>query len=495
MRRSPGIALRFIAFVALFCPIALAKPGGEPPSDSLGYYDNGEPGNFLRVGSLQNRSYPRWAVAFNQGNGVVDSLTAFVKGENGRSDAFYFRVRMDSAGRPGRILWTSSMVFIIADTGRWYSKTCEVPVNGRFYVEVYPYDVTRGHMYQFFDDNGDQAPSGTQWRYNGTAWIPDTQPGDIMIRCYVNIHNVGPTVIVSPRGILDSGSYVIPACSVRNYGDYTESYLVRLRIGQFYNDTASVWYQAPGDVQIISFPGVFLDIPPGVYPVVCSTCLTVDADRRNDRIFSSMTIPGPFRDVAVERIIAPSGAVIFGTEITPACSITNHGNLPASGYVTMKIGNNYAYRLSLNGLAPGASQCFTFPPWTPLRFTRYSVTCTTEVAGDMNPDNNHLRESFSVQPGNYAVVTPEHGFRITQFQIAPNPVTDRMVISYSLATGSNVNLQLYDITGRLVTRLAAGWHPAGDFSIPVARSGVPAGIYLLKLQAGDCTATAKVIVN
>jgi hypothetical protein len=90
---------------------------------------------------------------------------------------------------------------------------------------------------------------------------------------------------------------------------------------------------------------------------------------------------------------------------------------------------------------------------------------------------------------------------IIQFglRIASNPVTYSLnpSISYSLPTPGNVNLKLYDVTGKLVSTLASGTHAAGVYSSPLVahRSRLSAGIYVLRYEAGEYRTAEKLIIE
>jgi len=81
---------------------------------------------------------------------------------------------------------------------------------------------------------------------------------------------------------------------------------------------------------------------------------------------------------------------------------------------------------------------------------------------------------------------------------SPNPSYGPCVVRYSLATRTHFTIEVYDLTGKLVRNLAGGAGQPGRYQVnwtggdlhgrPLAR-----GVYILKLNAGDCTATRKLI--
>jgi len=71
----------------------------------------------------------------------------------------------------------------------------------------------------------------------------------------------------------------------------------------------------------------------------------------------------------------------------------------------------------------------------------------------------------------------------------PNPFNANTNISFSLAEAGNVSLNVYDITGRLVTTLVDGQMDAGQHVVVWDASSVSSGVYFYKLSTGDYSAT------
>ena len=79
--------------------------------------------------------------------------------------------------------------------------------------------------------------------------------------------------------------------------------------------------------------------------------------------------------------------------------------------------------------------------------------------------------------------------------VAPNPVHATTTISYYQPAAGRISVKLYDVTGKLVTRLVSGYHDAGTSSFTVHRSSLSSGIYLLRLDTDIGTVTRKVVVR
>jgi hypothetical protein len=85
-------------------------------------------------------------------------------------------------------------------------------------------------------------------------------------------------------------------------------------------------------------------------------------------------------------------------------------------------------------------------------------------------------------------------------EVRPNPFTTSTSISFSIAEPTSVSLEIYDVRGRTVRRLAhsevreAGAHAVDWDGRDGAGRSVPSGIYFAKLEADGRTITRKVTV-
>lgn len=76
----------------------------------------------------------------------------------------------------------------------------------------------------------------------------------------------------------------------------------------------------------------------------------------------------------------------------------------------------------------------------------------------------------------------------------PNPVRDAASIRYALDRPADVTLAVYDVLGRQVAALVSGPQAAGDHAATWEAAGVAPGVYLLRLQANEVTATQRVVI-
>jgi hypothetical protein len=76
----------------------------------------------------------------------------------------------------------------------------------------------------------------------------------------------------------------------------------------------------------------------------------------------------------------------------------------------------------------------------------------------------------------------------------PNPFNPATSIRYSIATGSLVSLNVYDILGHEVATLANGWMVAGMHVAQFDASELPSGTYFYRLRTQQYTATKRLLL-
>jgi hypothetical protein len=85
----------------------------------------------------------------------------------------------------------------------------------------------------------------------------------------------------------------------------------------------------------------------------------------------------------------------------------------------------------------------------------------------------------------------------TEYSLAqnyPNPFNPSTVISYGLPHDDKVRLEVYDLAGRLVTRLVDETQKAGNHQVTFTNKSLASGTYFYRLQAGAFSATHKLVL-
>lgn len=111
---------------------------------------------------------------------------------------------------------------------------------------------------------------------------------------------------------------------------------------------------------------------------------------------------------------------------------------------------------------------------TPEKFY-YLGAIRLEASGKLNVDSPALSSSLAVYP---------------------NPVANRMQITFDLKEQSNLKIDIYDLSGRLVENIVNGEQPAGKFSKAWNRSSnIASGVYILQIDANGKRSTSKLLLK
>lgn len=288
-------------------------------------------------------------------------------------------------------------------------------------------------------------PSGdTQWtaRYNGPSNSTD-QTEALAIDGYGNVYvtgfsagtgsdldfatikyvqagyvvrDVGTSVIVAPGPVVNPDSTVVQACSVYNYGGTTETYLVRMKISSFYEDTIRVVGHLPGTYQYLTFlPWTASQL--GMHTVSCSTELLVDGIKRNDKLTTSVVVGTA--DVEVFRILAPTGT-IDTLPVVPRARIRNNSSVTLDIPVTFKIFKSSMVYFDSRIVNLSGNSAFYDVPFDTFHITgsdtgSYTTEVTVSVLGDQDTSNDTKTGAFTVTifaggPGWQTMATIPPGF-------------------------------------------------------------------------------------
>ena len=105
-------------------------------------------------------------------------------------------------------------------------------------------------------------------------------------------------------------------------------------------------------------------------------------------------------------------------------------------------------------------------------------------------ESYNVDDAVWVKPGTQTEQPREFGM----LNAYPNPFNQSSVVSYQLSANSNVNIKVYDITGREVARLVGGMKPAGQHQVVFDGSHLTSGVYFVRLEAGEFKQTRKILL-
>ncbi len=114
----------------------------------------------------------------------------------------------------------------------------------------------------------------------------------------------------------------------------------------------------------------------------------------------------------------------------------------------------------------------TFQNVQPNKFYR-----NTEGSGSLEPIT-------SIKPENKGIILPAE-YKL--YQNYPNPFNPSTTIKYSLSRSSLVNINVYDITGKLIEELINKTQSEGEYTLEFDGKGLTSGTYFFVLKAGNYT--------
>jgi hypothetical protein len=77
----------------------------------------------------------------------------------------------------------------------------------------------------------------------------------------------------------------------------------------------------------------------------------------------------------------------------------------------------------------------------------------------------------------------------------PNPFAAATTLQFYLSEPGPATLVVYDPLGRVVARLADGWHAAGLHRVTWTAAGRASGVYLAKLATPKASQTRRLVVQ
>ena len=79
-------------------------------------------------------------------------------------------------------------------------------------------------------------------------------------------------------------------------------------------------------------------------------------------------------------------------------------------------------------------------------------------------------------------------------QSYPNPFNPTTTISYQIKQYSSIDINIYDINGRLVENLFNGFKSAGSYSFDWDANNIPSGVYFLNMNTNSFSSTQKLML-
>ena len=204
-------------------------------------------------------------------------------------------------------------------------------------------------------------------------------------------------------------------------------------------------------------------------------------------------------DVGATAILAPADSVDSGNTVAPQAIVENFGTTQETFVVRFSIADAYWDTTSVT-LAAGTADTVQFADWAADSVGTFTVTCSTELAGDAYPGNDAATGSVVV----FLSSGIEEGKGLPAVfsldKVLPNPTGGGTSVRYGLPKPTAVNLSVYSAAGTLVRTIAAGtknpgWYMAAWDGNDLRGRKVSTGVYLVRLEAGEFTSTRKLVVQ
>jgi PKD repeat protein len=194
--------------------------------------------------------------------------------------------------------------------------------------------------------------------------------------------------------------------------------------------------------------------------------------------------------------LAYAGKINPGTIVTPADTAYDKLNI----YVSLDCGKNWIQKYSKSGdnLATATAEENEFTPtatdWRSEIIVLNSYTSATHLMFKFsfysNGGNNIFIDNFNI----HTISSVDDDIeKIYALNIFPNPTNNQSTISFSLENTANINIQVFDISGRLIEYIYQGEMAAGEKELQTA--AYSPGIYFIKLQINNEVIQKKLVVQ
>ena len=84
---------------------------------------------------------------------------------------------------------------------------------------------------------------------------------------------------------------------------------------------------------------------------------------------------------------------------------------------------------------------------------------------------------------------------LSQLEVYPNPVHERVNIALTLVEETRLSLEIYSTLGQRIDRVCEGIRLPGEYHFEWMRGNIPEGVYLLVIREGKNTLTRKMVVG
>jgi hypothetical protein len=117
----------------------------------------------------------------------------------------------------------------------------------------------------------------------------------------------------------------------------------------------------------------------------------------------------------------------------------------------------------------------------------YFIQCSNDILRKIHEENCDSFEGLDM------MTTDNLPYEFDLSQNYPNPFNATTRIDYSVPEASTVQISVFDMTGRRIATLVNGQQEAGQYNLTWNAQGNPAGMYLVRMEAGNFTSTKQMM--
>jgi hypothetical protein len=139
----------------------------------------------------------------------------------------------------------------------------------------------------------------------------------------------------------------------------------------------------------------------------------------------------------------------------------------------------------------GSTQNYTFTYTIPAGYNVWLMHVKVLLI-DNTTASKHIMNSAGVWTP-LAVESPDAS-PLNGVQVYPNPVNQNMNVAVTMANSENVTVEMFDMTGKLISSENEGQLSLGEHIISIDGSSLANGMYLVKVTAGTSVVTQKISV-
>ena len=118
----------------------------------------------------------------------------------------------------------------------------------------------------------------------------------------------------------------------------------------------------------------------------------------------------------------------------------------------------------------------------------------TIVVGDASNNLDTIAYDLTASTQASAVESTEHLYDFSLYQNYPNPFNPTTIISYAVPHRTNVNIKVYDITGKEIATLVNEVKDQGIYNVEFNAENLSSGIYFYKISADRFSTVRKMIL-